>query len=67
MVERYLDKVDVAGSIPAGATKIGELAEWLNATDCKSVPNKRGGSNPSLPTKFRNKRNLNNGRSKIFI
>ena len=27
------------------------MAEWLIATDCKSVPKRRGGSNPSTSTK----------------
>ena len=30
----------------------GQVAEWLNAADCKSAPSGYGGSNPSLSTNF---------------
>jgi hypothetical protein len=30
--------------------KKGEVPEWLNGADCKSVGAAFGGSNPSLPT-----------------
>ena len=40
------------GSSPLGCTKNGQVAEWLNAADCKSAPSGYGGSNPSLSTNF---------------
>ena len=38
------------GSSPTFGTIYGEVAKWLNATDCKSVLFEFDGSNPSLST-----------------
>ena len=38
LVEQLTCNQQVAGSIPAFGTTCGEVAKWLNAADCKSVP-----------------------------
>jgi hypothetical protein len=36
--------------VPLALPDGGEMPEWLKGTDCKSVGDAYGGSNPSLPT-----------------
>jgi hypothetical protein len=50
MVERLICNQSVAGSIPAGGSHSGEVPEWPKGTDCKSVGEAFGGSNPPLTT-----------------
>ena len=46
-------KAWVVGSSPSTSTIYsGEVAKWLNAVDCKSIPNGFGGSNLPLSTIF---------------
>ena len=50
LVERLICNQLVAGSTPAGGSKTGEVPERSKGTDCKSVGEAFGGSNPPLPT-----------------
>ena len=54
MVEHLTCNEAVAGSTPAGGSfldiEAGEVPEWPKGTDCKSVGEAFGGSNPPLPT-----------------
>src|SRR3954462_1216327 len=58
LVEHSLGKGEVIGSIPIISSRFrgfAQVAEWLKATDCKSVaPWSYGGSNPPLCTRLRN-------------
>tara|TARA_B100000953_G_scaffold19576_1_gene16450 strand:+ start:807 stop:959 length:153 start_codon:yes stop_codon:yes gene_type:complete len=49
MGEHFPCTEGVAGSSPVASTK-GEVGKWLNPTDCKSVPSRFVGSNPTLST-----------------
>ena len=52
LVEQLIRNQQVEGSIPFISSKYhGRVAEWPNATDCKSVVSDFGGSNPPSPTK----------------
>ena len=51
LVEQLICNQQVPGSSPGfGTIFFGEVAKWLNATDCKSVLIEFDGSNPSLST-----------------
>ena len=50
LVEQLTCNQQVTGSSPVFGTIFGEVAKWLNATDCKSVLFEFDGSNPSLST-----------------
>ena len=57
MAEQLICNQQVVGSTPITssicflqANYYGKVAEWSNATDCKSVVSDFDGSNPSLPT-----------------
>ena len=51
LVEQLTCNQQVPGSSPGfGTIFYGEVAKWLNATDCKSVLIEFDGSNPSLST-----------------
>ena len=55
MVERLTCNEMVAGSTPAGGSDVGEVPERSKGTDCKSVGEAFGGSNPPPTTILKSK------------